>query len=395
MGDDAAAAGAPRHAHAAAGALRRILVVGSLAESLVNFRGDLLRELKERGWDVIAAAPPGPSWVDEALARWQVRRVVLPLRRTGTNPLHDVALLRALRRQLRDEQPQALLAYTAKPVIYGLLAAGAAGVPRKVALITGLGFTFLQARSAVQAALQRIVRWLYQRALRRADVVLFQNRDDEQSFRALGLLRAGQDVRFVAGSGVNLDRYAKQPLPLGPRRFLLIARLLLDKGVREYVEAAARLHAEQPEVICELVGPLEEHPAAVPGKEVEQAVRSGAVVWHGSVRDVRPYLAAAHVYVLPSYREGMPRTVLEALAVGRPVITTDAPGCRETVVPERNGVLVPVADSDALYLAMLRFARMPEAELARMAEASREIAEGEFDVRKVNAAIIAALLADA
>ncbi len=378
-----------------ADAARRVLVIGSLAESLVNFRGDLLRELKARGCDVVAAAPAGPAWVDEALARWRVRRVVLPLHRTGTNPLRDLELLRALRRLLRTERPQALLAYTVKPVIYGLLAAGAAGIPRKVALITGLGFTFLQARTTAQALLQRIVRGLYRRALRRADVVLFQNRDDEQAFRRLGLLRDGQDVRFVAGSGVNLDRYAARPLPQGPRRFVLIARLLLDKGVREYLEAAVRLHAEQPDTVCELVGPLEDHPAAISASDVERAVRSGAIVWHGAVRDVRPYLAASHVYVLPSYREGMPRTVLEALAVGRPVITTDAPGCRETVVPERNGVLVPAADSDALYRAMLRFARAPEAELAAMGAASRAMAEAEFDVRKVNAAIVAALLADA
>jgi glycosyltransferase involved in cell wall biosynthesis len=374
---------------------RRVLVIGSLAESLVNFRGDLLRALADAGHEVIAAAPPGPAWVDEALVKWQVRRVVLPLRRTGTNPVHDLGLFRVLLRLVRAERPHAVLAYTVKPVVYGLLAARIAGVPRRVALITGLGFSFLQARSAAQSVLQSAVRWLYRLALRGADAVLFQNRDDEEAFRSRGLLRPGQDVRRVAGSGVNLARYPAQPLAAGPKRFLMIARLLIDKGVREYLEAAGRLRAARPDVSCELIGPLEQHPAAVSASLIDQAVQTGAVVYHGAVRDVRPYLTAAHVYVLPSYREGTPRTVLEAMATGRPVITTDAPGCRETVIPGRNGVLVPVADSEALFREMLRFADLDLAELGRMGAASREIAEAKFDVHKVNAAIIAALALDA
>jgi glycosyltransferase involved in cell wall biosynthesis len=288
-----------------------------------------------------------------------------------------------------------VLTYTVKPVIYGLLAARTAGVPRRVALITGLGFSFLEARSAAQSVLQRAIRWLYRRALQGADVVLFQNRDDEEVFRSRGLLRPRQDVRLVAGSGVNLERYAARPLPAGRRRFLMIARLLVDKGVQEYLEAAARLRAARPDVSCDLIGPLEDHPAAVSAQQIQQAVRSGAVVYHGAVRDVRPHLAAAHVYVLPSYREGTPRTVLEAMATGRPIITTDAPGCRETVIPGRNGALVSVADSEALFREMLRFADFDDAELSRMGTASREIAEAKFDVRKVNAEIIAALALDA
>ena len=374
---------------------RRVLVIGSLAESLVNFRGDLLRALAGAGHEVIAAAPAGPSWVDEALAKWRVRRVVLPLRRTGTNPIHDIGFLRALLQLMRAERPDAVLAYTVKPVVYGLLAARIAGVPRRVALITGLGFSFLEARSAAQSALQRAVRWLYRRAVRSADVVLFQNPDDEAVFRSYRLLRPGQDVRLVAGSGVNLERYAARSLLAGPRRFLMIARLLVDKGVREYLDAAARLHAARPHVSCELIGPAEDHPAAIPVRQIEQAVQSGAIVYYGAVRDVRPYLSAAHVYVLPSYWEGTPRTVLEAMAIGRPIITTDAPGCRETVVPGRNGVLVPVADSDALFREMLRFADLGDAELERMGAASRAIAEAKFDVHKVNAAIMAALALDA
>ncbi len=142
---------------------------------------------------------------------------------------------------------------------------------------------------------------------------------------------------------------------------------------------------------CELVGPLEAHPAAIDAARIERAVAAGAIAWHGAVRDVRPHLAACHVYVLPSYREGMPRTVLEAMAVGRPVITTDAPGCRDTVELGVNGARVPVADAAALYREMKRFAALPRAELERMADASRAIAAARFDVCTVNAAIAAAL----
>lgn len=374
---------------------KKILVLGSLAESLVNFRGDLLRALVGAGHQVVAAAPAGPQWVDEALQRWQVRRVVVPLARTGMNPAADLGALFSLWRLLRAERPDAVLAYTIKPVIYGLLAARLAGVPHRVALITGLGFSFQPARTAARSLLQGLIRRLYRLALHGADTVIFQNRDDEHEFRARGLLRAGQRVSVVAGSGINVERYPLQPLPSGPRRFLLIARLLADKGVHEYLQAALRLHALRTDVTCHLVGPLEDHPAAVAKAVIDEAVAAGAIVYHGVLRDVRPQLAAAHVYVLPSYREGMPRTVLEAMASGRPIITTDAPGCRETVVDGRNGVLVAVADAEALLREMLRFVDMGEAELARMATASRDIAVRKFDVHHVNAAIMGALGLDA
>lgn len=370
---------------------RKILVIGSLAESLVNFRGDLLRSLVASGCTVTAAAPAGPVWVDNKLRQWGVRRAVLPMNRTGVSLAQDLALLASLWRLVRSERPDAVLGYTIKPVVFGSLAAWLAGVPRKVAMITGLGFAFMDATSSRQRAVQRVARALYWLALRCADVVLFQNGDDEAALRSFGLLPAGADSRRIAGSGVNLERFPRQSLPSGQRRFLLVARLLRDKGVREYFAAATRIRTTHPGIECDLVGPLDSNPSAVTAQELQEAIVSGAVRYHGAVDDVRPFLRDCHVYVLPSYREGMPRSVLEAMATGRPIITTDAPGCRETVEVGVNGMLVPVGDSSALADAMAHYAEIDDASLETQATASRRLAEQRFAVQRVNADILDAL----
>lgn len=371
--------------------MKKILVVGSLAESLVNFRGELLQQMVADGHRVLAAAPPGPAWVDGVLAGWGVQRRVLPLSRTGTSVAADLKLLMALRRLCRDECPDAVLSYTIKPVVYATLAARWTGVPRVVAMVTGLGFSFMQARTIKQRLVQQVARGLYGLAMRNAHVALFQNPDDEAAFRALRLLPESLDVRRINGSGVNLEHFAVQALPQGPCRFLMIARLLADKGVREYFEAAAIVKAKRPEVEFHLVGPFDSNPSAVTRAELAAAVAGGAVTYHGAAEDVRPYLRDCHVYVLPSYREGMPRSVLEALAIGRPVITTDAPGCRETVTPGLNGSLIPVADAKALAKEALRYAAMDRVALAAQARASRLRAEAKYDVRQVNADVLGVL----
>lgn len=371
--------------------MAHVLIIGSLAESLVNFRGDLLRHLVAGGHRVSAAAPAGPSWVDDRLQQWGVRRLTIPLDRTGTGLLADLSLLAALRRLMRQHQPDAVLAYTIKPVVYGLIAARLAGVAHRVAMVTGLGFTFMPAQGWRQRLVQGVARGLYRIAMHCAHVVLFQNPDDEAEFRRAGLIPAGLGVVRIPGSGIHVDRFACQPVPQGPPRFLLIARLLADKGVREYLGAAKMLKARHPEAACHLVGPFDSNPSAIQPAEIEAAVAAGSIAYHGTVQDVRPLLAQCQIYVLPSYREGMPRSVLEALAIGRPVITTDAPGCRETVVPGLNGELVPVADAQALADSMVRLAAQPHAVLQRMGTASREMAVSKYNVTLVNSAIAKAL----
>jgi glycosyltransferase involved in cell wall biosynthesis len=285
---------------------------------------------------------------------------------------------------MRRIRPTATLPYTVKPVVYGTLAAWFAGVPHRFALVTGLGYAFTGDR---QKTVAKIIGFLYRAALGRAHKVFFQNPDDEQHFRALGILPARIASVVVNGSGVDLDVYRFHPLPDSQPVFLMIGRLLGDKGVREYVEAAHRVKASFPHARFQLVGWIDENPNAVSQAELDAWVGSGDIEFLGKLADVRPAIQASSIYVLPSYREGTPRTVLEAMAMGRPVITTDAPGCRETVVDGDNGYLVPVQSVDALERAMRRFIDDPTL-AARMGSRSRAITETKYDVRKVNQAML-------
>jgi glycosyltransferase involved in cell wall biosynthesis len=227
--------------------------------------------------------------------------------------------------------------------------------------------------------------------MRFTTVVFFQNPDDEADFKSRGLLHPDQRIIRIPGSGVNLKHFGRNDLPRGPLKFLMIARLLVAKGVREFLQAAHEVRQSYPEVEFHLVGPFDPHPGAVSRAEIESAVSSGGVIYHGAVDDVRPFLRDCHVYVLPSYREGRPRSVLEAMAVGRPIITTDAPGCRETVIAGENGWLIPPREVASLVTAMVNMIKMDSRELGRMAAASRRLAETEYDVAVVNRTIESAL----
>lgn len=363
----------------------RFLLIGSFADSLVRFRGALIQALAAKGADVHVAAP--------GLARGDIRKRLeemgatvhdIPMRRTGLNPLADLGTLTQLIRLMVSLRPAAVLAYTVKPVIYGTLAAWLARVPRRYALITGLGYAFQgeEDGNARRKLVRKLVQALYALALRRTDAVFFQNPDDEQLFKTLRLVPADTRTHVVHGSGVDVAQYRQAPPPTEPR-FLLIARLLGDKGVREYAAAAQRIRTRRPDVSFDLVGWIDENPDAISAHELDAWTRSGAVNYLGRLDDVRPAIAACSVYVLPSYREGTPRTVLEAMAMGRAVITTDAPGCRETVVDGRNGFLVPVKSADALAHAMERFLDDPDL-AEHMGAQSRRIAEDKYDVHKVN-----------
>jgi glycosyltransferase involved in cell wall biosynthesis len=367
----------------------RVLILASLSSSLVNFRGPLLKAMVAEGHEVHAAAP---TLLEDIATRAQLQSMGVashdaPFQRTGLNPLSDLRAFVALLGLMGRLRPDVVLGYTIKPVIWGLLAAALARVPHRFALITGLGYAFTGEVSGKRRLVQRMARQLYRRALGRAEKVFFQNPDDAALFRRMRLLRPDAKVVVVNGSGVDLDAFPATPLPASPLRFLLIARLLGDKGIREYFEAARQVRQERPEITFDLVGGEDNNPDAIPAAEVRSWQAEGILTWHGALEDVRPAIAAAHVYVLPSYREGTPRTVLEAMAMGRAIITTDAPGCRETVIEKENGFLVPVRDAGALAAAIRRFAADPTL-IARMGKRSREIAEDKYDVRKVSAVML-------
>lgn len=367
----------------------RVTVLGGFALSLLNFRGPLLRALVESGHEVIASAPDVSDDVRLALQALGTTCREVPMQRAGLSPSGDLHTLFSLLQLFREVRPDTLLCYTIKPVIWGLLAARLARVPRRVAMITGLGYAFMDGGGWRQRVILRVVCFLYRRALAGAHVVMFQNPDDRTEFEKRGLLPKSAEVVMINGSGVDTRHYAAAPLPQAPV-FLLMARLLSDKGIREYVGAAKQLRVRYPSAHFLLAGPLDKNPAALSEVELQQWQREGAIEYLGSLRDVRPALARCRIYVLPSYREGTPRSVLEAMSSGRPIITTDAPGCRETVKEGSNGFLVPVRDTDALARAMERFILEPEL-AGRMGQESRRIAEEKYDVNKVNAVIMRAM----
>lgn len=375
--------------------MTHVLVLGSYAPSLSNFRGPLIAAMIRAGCRVTAVAPGADQGeTADVLRRMGATPMSVSLARTGMNPLSDLAYRRELIELFRTTRPDVVLAYTAKPVIWGTLAARAAGVPRVVAMITGLGYAFTPpARPSLRHMIAALsARVLYRLALTRADHVLFQNADDRDLFTCLGFTPGPGKVSLIAGSGVDLDRFPPSPPPR-KTSFLMLARLLGGKGVREYAEAARRLKARHPGIEFRLAGGLDAGPDAVSPDELRAWTRGG-VDYLGDLEDVRPALAQASVYVLPSYREGMPRSVLEALATGRPVITTDTPGCRETVVEGVNGFLVPPRDTGALEIAMERFISDPTL-IGRMSEASLNLARSRFDVRLVNEKVLGAVLAEA
>tara|TARA_R110002124_G_scaffold76753_1_gene205520 strand:+ start:21211 stop:22335 length:1125 start_codon:yes stop_codon:yes gene_type:complete len=369
-----------------------VLILASLSTSLRNFRGPLIAELAEAGHKVHVAAPD--LLQDQETCEWLQERGVechdVPLSRAGLRPTADLGTLFALCRLMTKLRPDLFLGYTIKPVIWGLIAARITGVSRRVALITGLGYSFTGQARGKRAVVQKLARGLYAQALKGATLAFFQNPDDRDTFRQMGLLPEGTPVVVVNGSGVDTEIYAPVPLPQCPIRFLLIARLLGDKGIREYVCAARILRDAWPDAEFHLVGGLDPNPDGIASEEVQRWHDNRDIIWHGALSDVRPAIAAAQVYVLPSYREGMPRTVLEAMSMGRAIVTTDAPGCRETVRDGENGFLVPVQDARSLADAMRRFLEAPDL-ATTMGAAARRIAVEKYDVHKVNDAMIRAI----
>jgi glycosyltransferase involved in cell wall biosynthesis len=362
-------------------------MIAGYADSLLNFRGPLIESLQGIGLEVHVVAP-GLTRDSEVGMKLEARGVqchAIRMKRTGMNPVADLFAIIQLFTIARRVRPDYLLAYTIKPVLYGVLTGWLAAVPRRFALITGLGYAFQQGKGG-KSLLRSLVQTLYGFALSKADKVIFQNPDDQALFRALNVLPAAVSSCVVNGSGVDVAHFALAPLP-APPGFLLIARLLGDKGVREYVAAARRIRADHPGVPCRIAGWIDEAPGSIAAHELDSWIAEGVIEYLGRLSDVRPALAACSVFVLPSYREGTPRTVLEAMAMGRPIITTDAPGCRETVRSGDNGFLVPVQSVDALADAMQRFIDEPEL-IERMGARSREIVEDKYDVNKVNAVML-------
>lgn len=362
------------------------MIALNAAWNLVNFRAGLIRALVAEGHGVVAVAPP-----DEyapLLSKLGCRYVPLAMDNKGTHPGRDLALLWRFYKLLRKESPSVFLSYTVKPNVYGSLAAHALGIP-VVNNIAGLGAPFIR-----NDWLTRVVGNLYQQALKRSARVFFQNEDDRRLFIERKLVRA-EVTACLPGSGIDLERFCISKaecsvIPDAGRdeakrvRFLLIARMLWDKGIGEYVEAARQVRRDFPRAEFALLGFLGvQNPAAISRQQIQAWVDEGVVNYLGETNDVRPFIAESDCVVLPSYREGTSRTLLEAAAMSRPIITTDAAGCREVVLDGTNGFLCQVRNGDDLAEKMFRMIRLTPEERAEMGRRGREKIEREFDERIV------------
>jgi glycosyltransferase involved in cell wall biosynthesis len=351
---------------------RPIVLAANSSWNIVNFRGSLIRALEHAGYRPIVIAPHDAE-AEPRMAAIGVERFALPIDRSGLNPLTDFRLLLAYCGLLKRLRPAAFLGFTIKPNIYGCLAAGSLGIPA-IPNVSGLGTAFIRS-----GPLQLLVTNLYRAAFRKAAVVLFQNADDCRLFVDRGIVRP-EKTRVVPGSGIDLDRFSPVPQPTGPTIFLLVSRLLGDKGVREYVEAARLLRERLPEARFQLLGPIDEgNRTAIRRDEVSRWVTEGLVEYLGSKDDVRPHIASASAIVLPSYREGLPRSLLEGAAMARPLIATDVPGCREVVEDGVNGFLCAARDPASLAGAMAKLAGLPASERQAMGLASRRKVQERFN----------------
>lgn len=363
----------------------KILVVASLTRSLINFRRALLDDLVRTGAEVVACAPEEDTDTIARLRTMNIRFERIPMARASTNPASDIKTLGALVSLFRRERPDIVLSYTQKPIIYGGLAARIARVPRFYAMQSGLGFTFSEENT--NGTLRRLVSILYRAGVKHADAVFVFNADDEEEMRRHGIVTDQRVVR-VPGSGVDTAGFPHAPLPAGGPVFLVVARLMRDKGHYEFVDAARRLKARWPAARFQILGPFDANPASIDANDLDAWKKEGVVEYLGETADVRPYLAASSVFVLPSYhREGLPRSILEAMSTGRAIVTTDMPGCRETVEPGVNGFIVAPKNAGALAEAMEQILKDPSL-IQSMGGASRARALSMFDVRIVNAILL-------
>ncbi|MCL6730141.1 glycosyltransferase family 4 protein [Sphingomonas hankyongi] len=361
-----------------------LVTAANTAWNIVNFRAGLISQLKHAGFDVVVAVPPDSSY-SERMAALGVEQIDVELDRSGLNPFADVSLFFKYWKVLRRLRPAAFLSFTIKPNIYGCLAARILGIPA-IANVSGLGTAFSE-----RSWLRRLATNLYRVALKRAHV-FFQNADDMREFVEDRIVLR-QNAQVLPGSGIDLKEFVPEPLPDGGPIFLLVARLLVGKGVREFVAAAQEVRREFPDARFRLLGPVDEgNPTAIKRDELDSWIAEGVIEYLGVREDVRGEIAKASVMVLPSfYREGVPRSLLEGAAMARPLISTDTPGCRELVVETAGGLACAPRDVSSLVDAMRKIARMSATERTRMGLAARSLVEERFSEERVVHAYLAAL----
>lgn len=359
---------------------KHIGIVANAAFNIYNFRLGLIIALQKEGYKVTAIAP-----YDEYVTLLEENNIdfieLKQLSRKGTNPLHDLRLLNELRKIYSTNKIDIALQYTIKPNIYGTLAAQLTNT-KTICTVTGLGYTFLNTSVASKVAKQ-----LYRLAFSFANIVLFQNQDDQKIFIEEKLVAASK-TKLINGSGIDTDRfspdYCREKKQDKTIRFLMIARLLKDKGVYEYIEAAKEIIKKDLSVEFLLLGDIDtNNPSAIKHTELEEWIASGIVTHYKHQQDIRPYICMADCIVLPSYREGMPRVILEAMAMGKPCITSDAPGCKDAVEDGVSGWVCKTADVNSLKHAVEQFIHADEYVKNNMGTAARRRAVERFSLPQI------------
>lgn len=366
----------------------KVVIIGTVASSFYGFRAELIRALREKQYTVYAFTS---EYTDSDLKKIEslgAIPITYDLNRGGLNPLLDIVATYKLSKKIREIQPDLVFSYFSKPVIFGTIAAKLAKVPKIIGMLEGLGYTFTQQPEGLSQKtelIKKIQVLLYKFALPQLDKLIFLNPDDPLDLLGQHAIKV-KNIEVLGGIGLNLKDYPFQPTPSiqQPINFLFIGRLLKEKGIHDFLNASKIVKEKYPKTQLTVLGAIDPHNlGALTQSELDELIASNIILYPGHVNNVKDWIAKSHVFVLPSYREGVPRSTQEAMAIGRAVITTDVPGCRETVVNGVNGFLVPKWNSEALAEKMIYFIGHPE-QIQKMGYESYKIAQDKFDAKKVN-----------
>ncbi|MFU9047699.1 glycosyltransferase family 4 protein [Acinetobacter tibetensis] len=365
-----------------------IVFIGTIASSIYDFRADLIRSLLKQGHQIYAFTSQYNAEDINKIEQLGAIPVTYTLNRGGLNPLADIVATYQLLKKIKHINPDVVFSYFAKPVIFGTLAAKLAKVPRVIGMLEGLGYTFTEQPEGLSHKtkfIRYIQVFLYKMALPMLDQLIFLNPDDPKDLLETYSIKV-KKVVILGGIGLNLQEYPYQPVDdiSLPIKFLFIGRLLKEKGIHEFVQAAKLVKKQYPKTQFTILGQIDNfNIGALQQAELDDLIASCVVEYRGQVNNVKDWITNSHVFVLPSYREGVPRSTQEAMAIGRAIITTDVPGCRETVIQNRNGFIIPRWDSKTLAEYMIYFIENPK-QIRFMGDESHKIAIDKFDVEKVN-----------
>ena len=366
--------------------MRRIIILNNTAQNILGFRKHFIQFLVTCNYEVYTMATDFTLETKKKVETLGAIPIDYTFARGGLNPFADLKNMKQLEYIFNKIQPDILFASFAKPVIFGTLAAKKVRIPKIIAMLEGLGFSFTEQpneQTLKAKIIKQIQVFLYKLSLPKADTVIFLNPDDPKDLLDKYHIRVKRR-EVLGGIGLDLKEYSFNNAPTNPVSFIFVARLLREKGIFEYLQAAQIIKEKHPNVIFKVVGDLDtQNPGSIKKEELENNIQREIIIYPGYVNNIKQWITQSSVFVLPSYREGVPRSTQEAMAIGRPVITTDVPGCRETVENGRNGFLIPKWDINALVKAMKYFIENPT-EIACMGQESHQIAVQKFDSDKVN-----------